>query len=106
MNDRVKSIRDELVDDIMEQLERAVDKMNTSIEKDVTRMEQLVQIQESYNSLLNDTIETQQSLDDELNDDTLAFIKNQYRDWNMDFSDIVATERTSGENFLGRNIVL
>lgn len=47
-----------------------------------------------------------QSLDDELNDETLDFIKNQFRDWNIDFSDIVATERTSGEKFLGRNIVL
>lgn len=66
LNDRVKSIRDELIDDIMEQLERAVDKMNTSIEKDVTRLEQLKQVQESYNSILNDTIDTQQELEDEL----------------------------------------
>ena len=66
LNDRVKSIRDELIDDIMEQLERAVDKMNTSIEKDVTRLEQLKQVQESYNNILNDTIDTQQELEDEL----------------------------------------
>lgn len=66
LNDKVKSIRDELIDDIMEQLERAVDKMNTSIEKDVTRLEQLKQVQESYNNILNDTIDTQQELEDEL----------------------------------------
>ena len=66
LNDRVKSIRDELIDDIMEQLERAVDKMNTSIEKDVIRLEQLKQVQESYNDILNDTIDTQQELEDEL----------------------------------------
>lgn len=66
MNDRVKSIRDELIDDIMEQLERAVDKMNTSIEKDVTRLEQLKQVQKSYNDILNDTLDTQQELADEL----------------------------------------
>ena len=66
LNDRVKSVRDELVDDIMEQLEKAVDKMNESIDKDVTRLEQLKQVQQSYNDILNDTIDTQQELADEL----------------------------------------
>lgn len=66
LNDRIKSVRDELIDDLMEQLERATDKMNKSIEKDVTRLEQLRQVQESYNSILNDTIDTQDELLDEL----------------------------------------
>ena len=81
LNDRVKSIRDELIDDIMEQLERAVDKMNTSIEKDVTRLEQLKQVQESYNSILNDTIDTQQELEDELkaNMDSYQYLDDTMR---------------------------
>ncbi len=66
LNDRVKSIRDELVDDLMEQLETAVDKMNKSIEKDVTRLEQLRDVQESYNDILNDTLDTQDELASEL----------------------------------------
>lgn len=81
MNDRVKSIRDELIDDIMEQLERAVDKMNTSIEKDVTRLEQLKQVQESYNNILNDTLDTQQELADELkaNMDSYQYLDEEMR---------------------------
>lgn len=81
LNNRVKSIRDELIDDIMEQLERAVDKMNTSIEKDVTRLEQLKDVQESYNDILNDTIDTQQELDDELraNMDTYQYLDETMR---------------------------
>lgn len=81
LNDRVKSIRDELIDDIMEQLERAVDKMNKSIEKDVTRLEQLKQIQESYNDILNDTIDTQQELEDELraNMDSYQYLDDTMR---------------------------
>lgn len=81
LNDRVKSIRDELIDDIMEQLERAVDKMNTSVEKDVTRLEQLKQVQESYNSILNDTIDTQQELEDELkaNMDSYQYLDDTMR---------------------------
>ena len=81
LNDRVKSIRDELIDDIMEQLERAVDKMNTSIEKDVTRLEQLKQVQESYNDILNDTIDTQQELEDELkaNMDSYQYLDDTMR---------------------------
>lgn len=66
LNDRVKSIRDELIDDITEQLEKAVDKMNKSLDKDVTRLEQLKEVQQSYNDILNDTIDTQQELADEL----------------------------------------
>lgn len=81
LNDKVKSIRDELIDDIMEQLERAVDKMNTSIEKDVTRLEQLKQVQESYNDILNDTIDTQQELEDELkaNMDSYQYLDDTMR---------------------------
>ena len=66
LNDRIKSIRDELIDDLMEQLERATDKMNKSLESNATRLEQLKQVQESYNSLLNDTLDTQDELMDEL----------------------------------------
>ncbi len=66
LNDRIKDVRDTLIDQMMEQLEEATDKMNKSIEKDVTRLEQLKQIQESYNSILNDTIDTQDELLDEL----------------------------------------
>lgn len=66
LNDRIKSIRDELIDDLMEQLERATDKMNKSLESNATRLEQLKQVQESYNSLLNDTLYTQDELMDEL----------------------------------------
>lgn len=81
MNDRVKSIRDELVDQMMTQLERATDRMNTSIEKDVTRLEQLKQVQESYNDILNDTIDTQQELEDELraNMDTYQYLDDTMR---------------------------
>ncbi len=81
LNDKVKSIRDELIDDIMEQLERAVDKMNTSIEKDVTRLEQLKQVQESYNDILNDAIDTQQELEDELkaNMDSYQYLDDTMR---------------------------
>lgn len=66
LNDRIKSIRDELIDDLMEQLERATDKMNKSLKSNATRLEQLKQVQESYNSLLNDTLDTQDELMDEL----------------------------------------
>lgn len=81
LNDRIKETRDELIDQIMEQLERAVDKMNTSIEKDVTRLEQLKDVQESYNDILNDTIDTQQELDDELraNMDTYQYLDETMR---------------------------
>lgn len=81
LNDRVKSIRDELVDDIMEQLEKAVDKMNKSLDKDVTRLEQLKQVQQSYNDILNDTIDTQQELADELksNMDSYEYLDDTMR---------------------------
>lgn len=81
MNSKVKEIRDELLDDITEQLEKAVDRMNTSIEKDVTRLEQLKQVQESYNGILNDTIDTQQELEDELqaNMDSYQYLDEDLR---------------------------
>ena len=66
MNDKIKDVRDTLLDQLTEQLERAVDKMNKSLEKNSTRLEQLKQIQESYNSILNDTIDTQDELLSEL----------------------------------------
>lgn len=81
LNDRVKSIRDELIDDIMEQLEKAVDKMNKSLDKDVTRLEQLKEVQQSYNDILNDTIDTQQELEDELkaNMDSYQYLDDTMR---------------------------
>lgn len=81
LHDIVIGIRDELTDDIMEQLERAVDKTNESIEKDVTRMEQLVTIQEKYNDILNETIDTQDELDSELQAslDSFEYLDEQMR---------------------------
>lgn len=81
LHEIVISIRDELSDDIMEQLEKAVDKTNESIEKDVTRMEQLVTIQEKYNDILNETIDTQDELDSELQAslDSFEYLDEQMR---------------------------
>ena len=99
LHDVVISIRDELLDDITEQLEKAVDKMNTSIEKDATRMEQLVTIQEAYNDLLNETIETQQELDSELKAsmDSFEYLDEQMRQLMFNEDDYkVLSETLSG----------
>lgn len=99
LHERVISIRDELLDDITEQLEKAVDKMNTSIEKDVTRIEQLVTIQETYNDLLNETIETQQELDSELQAslDSFEYLDEQMRQLMFNEDDYkVLSETLSG----------
>jgi hypothetical protein len=80
LNEKIKTIRDELLDDITEQLEKAVDKMNDSIDKDVTRLEQLKQVQESYNDILNDLLDTQQELEDELKTNMDSY---QYLDEDM-----------------------
>lgn len=81
MHDRIIDIRDTLVDQMMEQLEKAVDKQNESIEKDVTRMEQLVSIREKYYDILNETIDTQQELDSELQSslDSFEYLDEQMR---------------------------
>lgn len=81
LHDTVISIRDELLGDITEQLEKAVDKQNKSLGKDVTRLEQLVTIQEKYNDILNETIETQQELDSELQAslDSFEYLDEQMR---------------------------
>ena len=81
MHDRIIDIRDTLVDQMMEQLEKAVDKQNESIEKDVTRMEQLVTIREKYYDILNETIDTQQELDSELQSslDSFEYLDEQMR---------------------------
>ena len=81
MHDRVKDIRDTLTDQLMEQLEKAVDKQNDSIEKDATRMEQLVDIREKYYDILNETLDTQQELDKELQSslDSFEYLDEQMR---------------------------
>lgn len=82
LHDLVKSMRDELLDDITEQLEKAVDRTNKSLEKSVTRMEQLVTIQEKSNDILNETIDTQQELDSELQAslDSFEYLDEQMRE--------------------------
>ena len=82
LHDLVKSIRDELLDDITEQLEKAVDRANKSLGKSVTRMEQLVTIQEKYNDILNECIDTQDELDDELQSslDSFEYLDEQMRE--------------------------
>lgn len=82
LHDLVKSMRDELLDDITEQLEKAVDRTNKSLEKSVTRMEQLVTIQEKSNDILNETIDTQQELDSELQTslDSFEYLDEQMRE--------------------------
>ena len=81
MHDRVKDIRDTLTDQLMEQLEKAVDRQNESIEKDATRMEQLVSIREKYYDILNETLDTQAELDSELQSslDSFEYLDEQMR---------------------------
>lgn len=81
MHDRLKDIRDTLTDQLMEQLEKAVDRQNSSIEKDATRMEQLVDIREKYYDILNETLDTQQELDKELQSslDSFEYLDEQMR---------------------------
>ena len=81
MHDRVKDIRDTLTDQLMEQLEKAVDRQNESIEKDATRMEQLVSIREKYYDILNEALDTQAELDSELQSslDSFEYLDEQMR---------------------------
>ena len=82
LHDKVVEIRDELLDDITEQLEKAVDKQNESLEKDATRIEQFITIQEKYNDILNETLNTQDELDSELRAslDSFEYLDEQMRE--------------------------
>lgn len=82
LHDKVVEIRDELLDDITEQLEKAVDKQNESLEKDATRIEQFITIQEKYNDILNETLDTQDELDSELRAslDSFEYLDEQMRE--------------------------
>ena len=66
MHETIKDVRDTLIDQLMEQVEKAVDRANESLEKAATRVEQLKDVQQSYNDILNDTIDTQKDLESEL----------------------------------------
>lgn len=81
MNDALKEMRDTLLDKFMNQLEKDVEKTNKAYENNISKLESLITVQERYNDILNNSLDTQADLQKELqsNKDSYQYLDDYMR---------------------------
>lgn len=81
MNENLKEMRDTLLDKFMNQLEKDVEKTNKAYENNISKLESLITVQERYNDILNNSLDTQADLQKELqsNKDSYQYLDDYMR---------------------------
>lgn len=81
MNDTLKEMRDTLLDKFMTALEDRVDEVNQAYEDNIDKLDSLITIQERYNDIINNTLDTQAELRKELqsNKDSYQYLDDYMR---------------------------
>ena len=81
MNDTLKEMRDTLLDKFMTALEDRVDEVNQAYEDNIDRLDSLITVQERYNDVINNSLQTQADLRKELqsNKDSYQYLDDYMR---------------------------
>lgn len=81
MNDTLKEMRDTLLDKFMTALEDRVDEVNQVYEDNIDRLDSLITVQERYNDVINNSLQTQADLRKELqsNKDSYQYLDDYMR---------------------------
>ena len=81
MNDTLKEMRDTLLDKFMTALEDRVEEVNQVYQDNIDKLDSLITIQEQYNDVINDTLDTQADLRKELqtNKDSYQYLDDYMR---------------------------
>lgn len=81
MNDTLKEMRDTLLDKFMGALEDRVEEVNQVYEDNISKLESLITVQEKYNDVINNALDTQAELEKELqtNKDSYQYLDDYMR---------------------------
>lgn len=81
MNDTLKEMRDTLLDKFMGALEDRVEEVNQVYEDNISKLESLITVQEKYNDVINNALDTQAELKKELqtNKDSYQYLDDYMR---------------------------
>ena len=81
MNDTLKEMRDTLLDKFMGALEDRVEEVNQVYQDNIDKLDSLITIQEKYNDIINNTLDTQAELRKELqsNKDSYQYLDDYMR---------------------------
>lgn len=81
MNDNLKEMRDTLLDKFQNQLEREVTETNQAYQDQIDKLDSLITIQERYNDVINNSLDTIADLDKELrsNKDSYQYLDDYMR---------------------------
>lgn len=81
MNDNLKEMRDTLLDKFQTQLEREVEETNQAYQDQIDKLDSLITIQERYNDVINNSLDTIADLEKELrsNKDSYQYLDDYMR---------------------------
>lgn len=81
MNDTLKDMRDTLLDKFMTALEDRVEEVNDVYQDNIDKLDSLITIQEKYNDVINDSLDTQADIRKELqsNKDSYQYLDDYMR---------------------------
>ncbi len=81
MNDNLKEMRDTLLDKFQTQLEKEVEKTNQAYQDNIDKLDALITVQERYNDVINNSLDTQADLEKELrsNKDSYQYLDDYMR---------------------------